>query len=203
MNQLKTLVHCASISLGLAVGVSSLTCAPDARAQSNGSPPKAAAASSPGAAPFGLAVGSASCDAVRTRFGRSDEKDLGGGDLWLEARGPEQLYPGATKVAARCSEGKVIAIVVEASKGGMGADAAREVYATLSSKYRLVAGGPMPALGDGYARFVAGNTVVEQTSPHLSFEFKVTYLSKAFYDELQADGKRERDQAQQKKRSTL
>lgn len=164
---------------------------------------KASSAPTANAAPFGLEVGMATCDAVRAKFNRPSEKKLEGGDVWLEASNREQLYPGASSLGARCSGNKLIAVQIEASKGGMENEGSREVFATLKSKYKLVSGGPMPSLGDGYARFVAGNTVIEQTAPHLSFVFSVTYFEKSFYDGIVAANQKEQQQTKTKKQSSL
>lgn len=177
----------------------------------HGAPPQASDANAakpsssarPGATPFGLALGAANCDALKAKFGTFDERTLDDGDLWIEARAPDQLYPGASKVAGRCSKGQLIAVQVEAGKGGMGADGAREAFAALSAKYKLAAGAPMPALGDGYARFSTGDSIIEQSSPHLSFTFTVTYYTKAFYAALAASRQQDQDRIGQKKRSSL
>lgn len=161
-----------------------------------------AQAASANATPLGIEVGVASCEVARAKLGRVTEKAIGR-DVLLEAKSPEEVYPGASQVVARCSErDRVIAVLIEASKGGMGNEASRQAYATLASKYKRVAGGPMPSLGDGYARFVAGSTVVEQSAPHLSFQFSVVYYDKAFYDLLQAKNEEQR-KTTQKKASSL
>jgi hypothetical protein len=156
-----------------------------------------------GAAPFGLEVGSASCDDLKAKLGTAAAQSLGGLDVWIESPNPDQLYPGASKVAGRCSAGKVIAVQVEASKGGMGAEAAREAYGALRSKYKLTSGGPMPSLGDGYARFTHGDSVIEQSSPHLSFVFTITYYTRDFYEGLAAKTRRDGNTTVEKKRSAL
>jgi len=160
------------------------------------------AAPSGKASPLGLEIGVATCAAARQTLGQATEKPLGS-DTWLETSATEQLYPDATKVAVRCSGGRVIAVQIEASKGGMGNQAARQAYTTLASKYKRVAGSPMPSVGDGYARFVAGGTVIEQSAPHLSFEFTITYFEKAFYDTLNASTEADRRRQETKKSSAL
>jgi hypothetical protein len=155
------------------------------------------------AAPIGLEIGGASCDTARAKLGRSDESKLDGSDILLSALDPNTLYDGASKAIVRCSDGKVIAIQIEASKGGMASEGSRDVYANLSKKYRLVAGGPMPQLGNGYARFTAGNSIIEQDSPHLSFEFTVTYYEKSFYDSIVASKKAKEKKSAEKKQSSL
>ena len=163
-------------------------------------PAQAAAAGN--ATPLGLEIGVATCAAARQKLGHAEEKPLGA-DTWLETSEAEQFYPDATKVAVRCSGGRVIAVQIEASKGGMGNEGSRQAYNTLAGKYKRVAGGPMPSLGNGYARFVAGNTVIEQSAPHLSFEFTITYFEKGFYEALNASNDADRRRQDNKKSSAL
>jgi hypothetical protein len=163
----------------------------------------ASAAESQNAAPFGLEIGVATCDAARTKLGSVQESKLGGTDVLLTAADPSALYEGATKLIVRCSDKRVFAVSFEASKGGMGNGAARDVYAGLARKYKRVAGAPMPNLGNGYARFAAGNSVIEQSAPHLSFEFTVTYYEKGFYDSIVASNKADAKKSQDNKQSAL
>lgn len=68
----------------------------------------------------------------------------------MTADAPAALYDGASKAVVRCSNGKVIAVQFEAPKGGLGSEGSRSVYANLSKKYKLIAGGAMPQSGNGY-----------------------------------------------------
>jgi hypothetical protein len=85
----------------------------------------------------------------------------------------------------------------------MGNGGSRDVYSNLSKKYKLVAGGAMPQLGNGYARFAAGNSVIEQDSPHLSFVFTLTYYKKSFYDSIVASNKNKDKKTREKKEASL
>ena len=161
------------------------------------------AAPSTNATPFGLEIGVATCDAARAKLGQAEESKLGGTEVLLTASDPSALYDGASKAVARCADGKVIAVEIEASKGGMGSEGSRGVYAILSKKYKLVAGGPMSQLGNGYARFAAGNLVIEQDAPHLSFTFTLTYYEKSFYESIVASNKNKEKKANDKKQSSL
>jgi hypothetical protein len=136
-------------------------------------------------------------------LGRVEESKLGGADVLLTAADPSALYDGASKAVVRCGDGKVTAVQIEASKGGMSSEGSRGVYANLSKKYKLVAGGPMPQLGNGYARFAAGNSIIEQDAPHLSFEFTLTYYEKSFYDSIVASNKDKEKKSSEKKQSSL
>lgn len=163
----------------------------------------ASSASPSNAAPFGLEIGVATCEAARAKLGRVEETKVGGSDVLLIAKDPSALYDGASKARVRCSEGHVIVVQIEASKGGMGSEGARGVYANLGKKYKLIAGGPMPQLGNGYARFSAGNSIIEQEAPHLSFEFTLTYYEKSFYENIIVSIKNKEKKADDKKESSL
>lgn len=85
----------------------------------------------------------------------------------------------------------------------MDSEGSRGVYANLSKKYKLVAGGPMPQLGNGYARFAAGNSIIERNALYLSFEFTLTHYEKSFYDSIVASNKGKEKKANDKKQSSL
>ncbi|MEO8121610.1 MAG: hypothetical protein ABI606_20075, partial [Rhodoferax sp.] len=131
------------------------------------------------------------------------EKNLGGTDVLLASKNPSELYEGASEATVRCSNNLVTAVQFKASKGGMGAESSRAVYSGLSRKYKLVSGGPMPQLGDGYARLTSGNSIIEQSAPHLSFEFTVTYYEKSFYDSIVASNKASSKKSSERKQSAL
>ncbi len=154
------------------------------------------------ASPFGLEIGVATCNAARAKIGALSEKKVGD-DTLLYPDNPSSLYEGARSAMVRCSNNLVIAVQFQASKGGMSSEASREVYAGLSKKYKLVAGGPMPSLGNGYARFSSGNSVIEEDAPHMSFEFTVTYYEKGFYDGIVASNKAEAKKSKEGKQSSL
>ena len=124
-------------------------------------------------------------------------------DDTVTSASPEKIYPGASKVLARCRANRVIAVQVELSKGSMGSEASREAFSTLKGKYKLVAGGAMPSLGNGYARFAAGKSVIEQDAPHLSFEFTITYYEQSFYDQLMSNSTKEKQETANRKKSAL
>ena len=168
--------------------------------------PTAAAAGQPvgpNATPFGIEISVAPCSVARTKLGAVTEKKLGDSDVLLTAKNPSNLYDGANEVIVRCQSNQVVAVQFEASKGGMGSESSREVYSGLSRKYKLVAGGPMPQLGNGYARFASGNTIIEQSAPHLSFEFTVTYYAKDFYESIVAENQAKTQKTRNDKQATL
>ena len=153
--------------------------------------------------PFGLELGQATCEQAKTQLKPVKEQPLQDGDILVKTASPEKIYPGASQVFARCRGNRVIAVVIESSKGGMDNSASRSAFATLNSKYKLVKGGPMPSLGNGYARFAAGNSVIEQDAPHLSFEFTISYFEKSFFEELVSDSQKRKQETANKKQSSL
>ena len=155
------------------------------------------------ASPFGLELGQATCALAKAQLSPVQEQKLDDGDLLIESLNPQNLYAGTKKIVARCHESRVIAVHMVADKGGMGNPAAGEAFTSLSKKYKLVQGGPMPSLGNGYARFSAGQSVIEQSAPHLSFEFTVSYMEKSFYDQLMSSGQSDKQTAANRKRSAL
>lgn len=162
----------------------------------------AAPAGAANAAPLGLEIGVASCEQARQVLQPASEEKVGE-DTLLTAAQPAQLMPGAQSVLVRCSGGAVIALQMKLPKGRMGNTSTREIYAGLKRKYKQVAGGAMPELGNGYARFAAGKTVIEQDAPHLSFEFTLTYYTKSFYDRIVEDNRRSQTNANNKKDAAL
>lgn len=153
------------------------------------------------AAPWGIGIGGA-CQAGLAKMGATQQRTLEGGDTLHVAQGSNTLYPGAKEMSLRCSQGKVIALQLVAPKEGMGNPAARAAYQALAQHYKKVAGGPIPQLGDGYARFVKGASVIEIEARHLDFDFTVTYLSQTFYDAI-VQSNQKRAQERQAKRAGL
>ena len=147
-------------------------------------------AGSEAATPWGIEIGGA-CQAGVEKMGNVHQKSVGDGDILYVAADRDALYQGAKEITLRCSEGKVIALHLVAPKEGMDNPAARTTYQTLSKRYKRVAGAPIPRLGDGYARFVQGSSVIEIDSPHLSFDFTVTFLTKDFYNQIVAHNKKQ------------
>lgn len=153
------------------------------------------------AAPWGIDIGGA-CQAGLARMGATQQRTLEDGDTLHVAQGRNTLYPGAKEMSLRCSQGKVIALQLVAPKEGLGNPAARAAYQALAQHYKKVAGRPIPQLGDGYARFVKGASVIEIEARHLDFDFTVTYYTKTFYDAI-VQNDQKRAQERQAKRGGL
>jgi hypothetical protein len=146
------------------------------------------------ATPWGIEIGGA-CQTGLAKLGAVKQKSLGERDTLYVAEDNNTLYQGAKEVTLRCKDDKIIALQLVAPKEGMGNPAARAAYQALAKNYKRVAGGPIPQLGDGYARFVKGNSVIEISAPHLDFDFTLTYLTQGFYNQIVANNKRLETQA--------
>lgn len=134
-----------------------------------------------GAAPFGIVIGG-SCEQAIAKLGETTKKDLAEDEFLFIAKDSTTLYPTAKVTVLRCHSDKVVALILAIPKGGMGNPEGRATYDSLVKSYKRVAGGPIPKLGDGYARFEKGGSVIEIASRHLSFEFDLTYFDKDFYN---------------------
>lgn len=146
----------------------------------------AAAAHAAPPAPLGMAFGVASCEEALKTIGAPKLVRVGS-ELEASAPNPGALYPGAKSVGFICRDGRVAAVLMDVDKGGMGNPGGRELYNNLSAKYRRIAGGPIPTVGNGFARFVADDAVIHLVSPHLSFEVSVIFVTKRYWDEMNAE----------------
>lgn len=135
--------------------------------------------------PLGMTIGATSCADAMKRIGATKLDGKAPGQGLAESNSPSDVYSGATSILVVCGDGKLAAVILELAKGGLGNPAAREAYGTLSSKYKRVAGGAVPTVGDGYARFESDGVVVELKAPHMSFEFVLTYAGKDLWEGMQ------------------
>lgn len=158
------------------------------------------------AAPLGIEIGSSTCQAVAERFGVAVGRDPAHASLArVPLPSPAAHYPGAESIQAWCSAptAPVVLLTLSVDKGGLGNPASREAYANLQAKYRRVAGGPPPGVGDGYARFEGGDTVIELRAPHLSFSFELSYFTRAVYQQAQTNQQAAQQREAQARRDGL
>lgn len=165
-------------------------------------PAEAAAASN--AQPFGIVIGTTTCaQASKILGGDVAKKPDDEGVVQVEARDPGSFYPGSSSIKAQCFAGDqpVIWLGMTVSKGGLGNPGGQEAYRNLAGKYKRVAGGAIPSLGDGYARFSSGDSIIELNSPHLSFDFNLYYLTAELYNKIISRNHEKEQQDAAKKRS--
>lgn len=152
--------------------------------------------------PLGIEIGGTSCRDAAAKLGGPIRRDTQSQSVHVEAASPSSLYQGATRIEAWCVDADSPAVLLKMTlpKGGMGNPGAAEAYSNLASKYRRVAGGPPPSLGNGYARFEAPEAVIELRAPHLSFEFEVQYMTRQVYTNWQnLEAQRRQEEAKAKR----
>jgi hypothetical protein len=132
------------------------------------------------AEPFGIVVGG-HCEAGVARLGEVRKVLVAENEFDFIAQDPKAIYGPATGVTIRCLSEKVVAMTLTMQKIGIANEEARATYRALEKTYKRVAGGPVPQVGNGYARFTKGDSVIELYSPHMSFVFNVGYFEKDFY----------------------
>lgn len=132
------------------------------------------------AAPIGLEIGKATCADVEARLPKSSVRR--GTSVW--SFGPTLVtsnvraleLEGLEEVLAVCAkdDGRVLALVLTFSKGGVGTSQVRETARQLDAKYRSVRR-DLPPVGNAFAQWSADNSVIELDAPHMSFSFALTY----------------------------
>jgi hypothetical protein len=131
------------------------------------------------ATPFGVEIGG-SCTEAKTKLGPVKSGAVGNDDTIHYATNPGAIFDGASELLIRCNNDKVIALRLTAPKGFTN-PVARNAYQTLDKLYKRVDGQPIPEVGNGYARFVKGDSVIEIDAPHMTHLFTVGYATRDFY----------------------
>ena len=78
----------------------------------------------------------------------------------------------------------------------------RKTLATLSGKYKLVEK-RVPFVGDSYAKFRQGDSIVELDAPHLSFNMSLRYLTNDLQAAFNRQSEAEKAGKQRKQASQL
>lgn len=149
--------------------------------------------------PMGIELGG-SCQQGVAVMGQSAPTPLGGDVVLHVAKDAGTIFPGAQKVMMRCAGDRVLAVALVMPKGAPGNASAREMYQSLSAKYKRVEGGPIQAVSSSYALFTKGSNFIKLSVPHMSFEYDVGYYTKEFWEELEADRKNAAAEAERAKR---
>jgi hypothetical protein len=151
-------------------------------------------------APFGLALGVATLEEVETVLKpRTTLTSLGvnqysGGEM----RGSNGVGLGIDGLRDVLfifdKSGVLVGVVMTLDK--FGNEAVRNTLKTLSAKYRLVKSN-VPPVGNAYAQLKQGDVVIEVDSPHLSFQFDITYLTQGFRNTYLAQSRAAAEAAEQ------
>ena len=140
-----------------------------------------AAAWAGNAAPMGLELGIATVGQVQKEIGGKARLEDGGtnkfsGGRMLKGDGEGLGIEGLSEIVFVFDAGDRLAGVVMTLPKGPFNDNFRRVMAMLDGKYR-VAAKRVPSVGDSYAKYRQGDSVVELDAPHLSFEMSLRYLT--------------------------
>jgi len=156
------------------------------------------------AEPFGVHIGQTTCAQAAQQL-RPTTRSRPGGMLMHTVERAARLYDGARSIVFLCrsDNAPVLVLLLEVDKGGMGNPAVAEAYRHLSAKYRLVAGGQPPSLGNGFARFEANQAMIDLEVEHLSFQFTIKFAERAFHAQLLASQRAESEQAVTRRRGAL
>lgn len=134
------------------------------------------------AAPLGLELGKATCSDVDRRLPKGNAKKAisawSNGPTIETANVKALEIEGLQHVTAICSkdDGRLLALQLEFSKGGVGGSQVRETASQLDAKYKSLRS-DLPLVGNASAEWQADNCTIELDAPHLSFSFSVTYLT--------------------------
>lgn len=76
------------------------------------------------------------------------------------------------------ANGKLVCVGLVMSKGGFNSRF-KEMHEQLKKKYKVVKT-KIPHVGDTYAHYKDGKTVIELDAPHMSFDMTLTYMQQSF-----------------------
>jgi hypothetical protein len=78
-----------------------------------------------------------------------------------------------------------------------------QVNASLSKKYPKKVKSSMPFVGDKYVEYKDGTTTIDISSPHMSFDMEVKYISESLYKSFRQSTAQEKKQKSNKRDSAL
>lgn len=129
------------------------------------------------AAPLGLELNVATRQAVQKEIGsRARLQDMGVNSYsegrQLNSDGNGLGVDGVKEIAFIFDKNdKLAAVIMTFPK-----DAFKETLRTLSEKYKVIER-RVPFVGDAYAKFRQGDSIIEMNAPHLSFDMTLMYIT--------------------------
>lgn len=95
------------------------------------------------------------------------------------------------------SKGVLVAVTMDFSQTKFGENYYYwdKVYTSLKSKYKLVKA-QVPFVGDRYAEFVSGDSIIILNAPHMSFDMTLIYAKKSFWQAVKEAEKKEKTKKQ-------
>jgi hypothetical protein len=93
-------------------------------------------------------------------------------------------------------------VLMSLPKGGIDNDNFKQKLAMLNAKYKLIEK-RMPFVGDSYAKFRLGDSIVEMSAPHMSFDMTLNYLSNQLISDFTTQSEKERLENTKRQRNKL
>ena len=132
--------------------------------------------------PLGITIGEASCESAVQKLDKTTHMK----EVAVSAEYPGiKKYVGdatnlplehATKIYLSCSKNnKVAAMNIELNKGEF-SENYKQYYQELSKKYQLVHS-ENPFVGNKFAIFKSGDSIIQLVSPHMSFKMNLLYAT--------------------------
>jgi hypothetical protein len=136
------------------------------------------AASATNAVPLGLELGVASYSQVNQQIGGKTSLANAGtnkysGGKMLQGNGEGLGIDGLSELTFIFDQSDKLAAVLMTLRK----DSFQKTLNALSAKYKLIAK-EVPFVGDASAKLQQGDSVIEISSPHMSFEMTVSYMTK-------------------------
>ena len=139
------------------------------------------------AAPLGLEIGYANIGGVKAKIGKSTDLVDKGINAYtygpmLSSNGAGLDIDGLSEITFIFNKDGVLeGVLMTMPKKAV------EMHGSLSKKYKVVTNNIDTFMGNGYAKYSKGDSIVELNAPHMSFKMNINYLSK----KLMADFLRE------------
>lgn len=131
-------------------------------------------------APFGLELGKATIDDLKNKYSvkKTGINAVSFGDMY-EINTSTIDFDGLQSISAAFNmKGKLIAISAKLKKSRFD-----DLFSSLNRKYKLISK-EIPSVGNKYANFEDGLTVIILKADHLSFSMDMTYIQSEFLNEI-------------------
>ncbi len=129
---------------------------------------------------LGLKMGEATVGDIKAKYSVR-EKGINGwsnGEMYQISTSDIPIDDLKSALAIFDTNGKLVCVELVMSKGGFNSRF-DEMHAQLKKKYKVVKT-KIPYVGDTYAHYKDGKTVIELDAPHMSFDMTLTYMQQSF-----------------------
>jgi len=159
-------------------------------------------------APLGMELGVATIDKVKKEIGSRTKLVDKGLNAYSEGRmlagsGEGLEVDGLKEITFIFDKSNILAgVLMTLPKGGMENENFKEKLGMLSAKYKIVEKN-VPFVGDSYAKFKLGDSIVELKAPHMSFDMSLNYLTNRLVTNFNTVSAKESAEKQKKQANNL